>query len=85
VGAIVKRSIAYTLVITLAWLFILLFDCTAGSTGAALPEIFAYGMRNPWKCSFDRAKVDTPELWCADVGQDKIEKVSKHCCLFTVW
>jgi glucose/arabinose dehydrogenase len=54
----------------------LVFACTAGAAGTARPEIFAYGLRNPWKCSFDRAKVDLPELWCADVGQDRVEKVS---------
>eukprot|EP00611_Tribonema_gayanum_P019005 TRINITY_DN3238_c0_g1_i1.p1 TRINITY_DN3238_c0_g1~~TRINITY_DN3238_c0_g1_i1.p1 ORF type:complete len:656 (+),score=230.62 TRINITY_DN3238_c0_g1_i1:208-2175(+) len=40
-------------------------------------EVFAYGFRNPWRCSFDKAKIEKPRLWCGDVGQDKVEKVTK--------
>lgn len=37
-------------------------------------EIWAIGLRNPWKFSFDMANGD---LWIADVGQNQVEEINK--------
>ncbi|XP_068110896.1 HHIP-like protein 1 [Hyperolius riggenbachi] len=46
---------------------------------SARPEVYAYGVRNMWRCSFDRGDPQTKEgkgrLFCGDVGQNKFEEV----------
>lgn len=44
-----------------------------GVGGAGCDEIFALGVRNPWRFTFDRA---TGAMWIADVGQNIYEEVN---------
>ncbi len=39
----------------------------------ALDEIWAYGVRNPWRCTFDRI---TGDFFIADVGQNSWEEIN---------
>lgn len=42
------------------------------AAGGGAPEVFVYGVRNPWRFSFDRA---TGDLWIGDVGQNLIDEL----------
>ena len=41
--------------------------------GGGEPEIWAFGLRNPWRFSFDEGRI-----WIADVGQNSLEEVNRR-------
>ncbi len=45
----------------------------ARNTSGYREEIYAYGLRNPWRFSFD---TETGKIWCADVGQNRVEEIN---------
>lgn len=42
--------------------------------GGGAPEVWAYGLRNPWRFSFDEA---AGTLWIGDVGQNALEEINR--------
>jgi uncharacterized repeat protein (TIGR03806 family) len=49
--------------------------CNVNGSGAQnCPEIYAWGLRNPWRWSFDR---QTGDIWAGDVGESTREEVNR--------
>jgi glucose/arabinose dehydrogenase len=49
------------------------YTIPSGNFAAGRPEIYQFGLRNPWRNSFDRA---TGDFWIADVGQSRLEEIN---------
>lgn len=47
-----------------------------GAGGGVREEIYAFGLRNPWRFSFDDGPGGSGTMFEADVGQDKVEEVN---------
>ena len=47
-----------------------------GAGGGVKEEIYAFGLRNPWRFSFDQRAGGTNRLFCGDVGQGRIEEIN---------
>jgi glucose/arabinose dehydrogenase len=47
-----------------------------GSGGGVREEIFAYGLRNPWRAAFDDGPGGTGRFFVADVGQGDVEEIN---------
>ena len=53
-------------------------DNPFATNSTARPEIYAYGLRNPWRCSVDRGDKNGAgkgRIFCGDVGQSKFEEI----------
>lgn len=50
------------------------------NNAGVLDEIYALGLRNPWRWSFDRT---TNDMWIADVGQGEVEEVNHRAATAT--